>query len=135
MESLRCSTYVDDIVAGADSEDDAFRLYIKSKEVLSHGSFNLRKFLLNSPQLQNRIDEREMPRDPTKGPIESSEESFSEVTLPTDPISHPGEHKVLGVGWDIQNDQLVFDLRSLAEKAAGPPAHEEECCEFDRSNL
>ena len=120
MESLSHSTYVDDIVAGADSEDDAFRLYTESKEVLSHGSFNLRKFLSNSPQLQNRIDEREAtlsPRDPAKGPIRSSEESFAEVTLPADPTSHPGKHKVLGVRWDVQEDQLVFDLRSLAERA------------------
>ena len=39
------------------------------------------------------------------------------MTLPADPTSHPGEHKVLGVRWDVQEDQLVFDLRSLAERA------------------
>ena len=59
------------------------------------------------------------PRDSAGQPIRASEESFSEVTLPVDPISHPGEHKVLGVHWDVTNDQLVFDLRSLAEKATG----------------
>ena len=59
MEFLSRSIYVDDIIAGADSEDDAFRLYVESKEVLSHGSFNLRKFLSNSPLLQNQIDARE----------------------------------------------------------------------------
>ena len=42
VESLSRSTYVDDIIAGADSEDDAFRLYAESKEMLSHGSFNLK---------------------------------------------------------------------------------------------
>ena len=41
------------------------------------------------------------------------------MTLPVDPISHSGEHEVLGVHWDMPNDQLVFDLRSLAEKATG----------------
>ena len=120
VEALSRSTYVDDIIAGADSEDDAFRLYIESKEVLSHGSFNFRKFLSNSPLLQNQINAREAtlsPRDSARQPIRASEESFSEVTLPVDPISHPGEHQVLGVRWDVPNDQLVFDLRSLAEKA------------------
>jgi len=122
VESLSRSTYVDDIIGGADSEDDAFRLYIESKEVLSHGSFNLWKFLSNSPLLQNQIDAREAtlsPGDSARQPIRASEESFSEVTLPVDPISHPGEHKVLGVRWDVPNDQLVFDLRGLAEKATG----------------
>ena len=36
-------------IAGADSEDDAFRLYVESKEVLSHGSFNLLKFFVELP--------------------------------------------------------------------------------------
>ena len=100
MEALSRSTYVDDIIAGADSEDDAFRLYIESKEVLSHGSFNLRMFLSNSPLLQNQIDAKEAmlsPKESARQPIRASEESFSEVTLPVDPISHPGEHKFLGV--------------------------------------
>ena len=74
VESFSRSMYVDDIVAGADLEDNAFRLYTESKEILSHGSFNLRKFLSNSPELQNRINEREAtlaPRNPAKGPIGS----------------------------------------------------------------
>ena len=90
MEFLSRSIYVDDIIAGADSEDDAFRLYVESKEVLSHGSFNLRKFLSNSPLLQNQIDAREAtlsPRDSARQPIRASEESFSEVTLPVDPLA------------------------------------------------
>ena len=53
-----------------------------------------------------------------KGPIRSSEDSFAEVILPANPTSHPGEHKVLGVRWDVLDDQLVFDLVSLTERAA-----------------
>ena len=119
VESLSHSTYVDNTIAGADSEDDAFRLYTESKEVLSHGSFYLRKFLSNSPRLQNRIEREAMLllRDPEKGPTISSEEFFAEVTLPADQTNHPGEHKVLGVRWDMQGDRLVFDLRSLTERA------------------
>ena len=88
VEAFSRSTYVDDIVAGADSKNDAFRLYTESKEILSHGSFNLRKFLSNSPQLQNRINKSEAtaaPTDSVKGPmIRPSDESFSEVTLPAE---------------------------------------------------
>ena len=57
-------------MAGADSEDEAYQLYLQLKEVLSHGSFNLRKFLSNSPHLQKQIDEKE-------------------ATLTTTPESHP----------------------------------------------
>ena len=75
------------------------RLYVEFKEVLSHGSFILRKFLLNSPLVQNQIDAREATlsqRDSARQPIRASEEYFSEVMLPVDSISHPGDHKVLG---------------------------------------
>ena len=111
VEMLARSTYVDDIVAGADTESEAYQLYL---EVLSHGSFNLRKFVSDSPYLQKQIDEKEatVPNEqpPSIGP---AEETFS-----TDSVSRPGEHKVLGVRWRVEEDQLVFDLTHLAEKAA-----------------
>ena len=47
------SIYVDDVVSGADCEDDAYTLYKTSKEILSHASFNFRKFLTNSLTLQD----------------------------------------------------------------------------------
>ena len=116
VEMLARSTYVDDIVAGADTESEAYQLYLDAKEVLI--SFNLRKFVSNSPYLQKQIDEKEatVPNEqpPSIGP---AEETFSEVTIPTDSLSRPGERKVLGVRWRVE-DQLVFDLTHLAEKAA-----------------
>ena len=84
------SMYVDDVVFGADTEEDARDLYVSSKEMLSHGSFNLRKFVTNSPSLQRSIDAREATPtlirstkttgDPTE--VEASEESYIETTLP-----------------------------------------------------
>ena len=61
---------------------------------------------MNSPQLQNQIDERE---DPAKEPIGSSEESFLEVTLPADPVNYPGEHKVLGI-YRMINSYLTSEV-------------------------
>ena len=37
----------------ADREHEAYALYTKSREILSHGSFNLRKFATNAPSLQS----------------------------------------------------------------------------------
>ena len=48
IERLVHSTYVDDIITGASSEDEAFDLYTQVKEILCRGGFNLRKFLTNS---------------------------------------------------------------------------------------
>ena len=46
------STYVDDVVSGADNEEEADEFYQRSKEILLDGSFNLRKFVTNSILLQ-----------------------------------------------------------------------------------
>ena len=48
VEHLLQSTYVDDIVSGADSEDEAFDLYAQAKELFRRGGFNLWKFLTNT---------------------------------------------------------------------------------------
>ena len=53
------SVYVDDVSFGARDDDSAYELYVKSKQILKEGGFNLRKFVTNSTLLQRRIDEAE----------------------------------------------------------------------------
>ena len=53
------STYVNDIVTGADSEEAAFDLYTQSKDMFYRGGFNLCKFVSNSRELQQQIDRAE----------------------------------------------------------------------------
>lgn len=123
VETLTHSTYVDDTVTGPESEGEAYQLYIESKDVLSHVSFNLRKFLSYSPHLQQRIDGKEatLNSPPVLHPppiVRAPDESFSEVTIPADPVSRPGEHMGLGVCWSIWEDQPIFNLTHLVEKAA-----------------
>ena len=43
----------------ADREHEAYALYTKLREILSHGSFNLRKFTTNAPSLQSLVDSQE----------------------------------------------------------------------------
>ena len=63
MNTLMKSIYVDDVTYGADGEDEAYELYVLSKKVFADGGFNLRKFVTNSPILQQRIatDEQKLP--------------------------------------------------------------------------
>ena len=48
VSKLLRSTYVDDIVTGAESEEAAYKLYKESNELLKGAGFNLRKFTSNS---------------------------------------------------------------------------------------
>ena len=123
VKILTQSIYVDDAVCGADTEEDAFTLYASSKEVLSHGSFNLRKFVTNSPTLQKSIDSKEtipMSRTNTEHDVtvEASEETYVESTLPITHYSCPNEQKVLGVRCNVTHDQLVISLDGMVETAA-----------------
>ena len=112
VKRLLQSTYVDDVISGAGTEDEAFDLYTQSKEIFRQGGFNLRKFLTNSKPLQTRIDLAE-------GLSESKSiaiDPVTQVTHDTQP-KEAEECKVLGVAWNPSNDSLVFDLSDLSRIA------------------
>ena len=52
--------YMNDVVAAADSEDEAYILYTASKEILSHASLNLTNFVTNPPTLQDKVNTEEV---------------------------------------------------------------------------
>ena len=52
--------YMDDNVSGKQNEEEAFEFYLFCKSVSNEGSFNLRKWLANSENLQERINDYEI---------------------------------------------------------------------------
>ena len=64
VKILSQSTYMDDIASGAGTEEDAYLLYKESEDLLKQGGFNLRKFVTNSYQLQEKIDGSETENEP-----------------------------------------------------------------------
>ena len=114
VELLLRSIYVDDIVAGAASEESALKLYKESKGVLHEGGFNLRKFTSDVPQVQKSIDELE------KGSLEtivgvSHETTYAKCILGG--LENPTDQKVLGVRWDVSSDYLNFSVREIGDLA------------------
>lgn len=111
--------YVDDVVFGADTEEDANALYTNSKEILSHGSFNLRRFVTNFPSLQKSIASQEATPTSTTSDntVGDPKRPYVESTLPINQHSCPDEQKVLGVRWNVPCDQLVFSLDGIAQTA------------------
>ena len=101
------STYVDDIITGANSDDECYHLY-KTNE-----GFNLRKFLTNSCRLQQRIDDTEKKRSGRTSPSEL-EDSYVKATLGNMQQTQPEESKILGVCWNPHVDQLIFDTVEIA---------------------
>ena len=121
---LMQSIYVDDVVSGGDSEDEAYTLYKTFKQILSQASFNLQKFVTSSPTLQGQINREDIPKKSTPSQaaeptnIKAMEDSYIEATLLSPTANRPREQRVLGVCWNIQCDQLVFEFSGIANAAA-----------------
>ena len=113
IQHLLDSFYVDDLTTGADSEEAAHSVYVKSKQILKEGGFNLRKFRSNSPSLQQKIDINEG----AETDYGLANESYADATLGTSQPTGPQETKILGVRWHPQNDHLIFSVSDIAKAA------------------
>ena len=102
--------YVDDVTTGAPNEEAAFRLYSDSKALMRMGGFNLCKFITNCPALQYRINASEGKSDKI-----GESDTYAKAALSLNPITFRGQRKVLGVIWDIESDNLVYDFNHLSE--------------------
>ena len=91
-DCLLRSIYVDDVICGASSEDSAYKLFLESKEMLKLGGFNLRKFVTNSKEVQERINEKE------------GQSGLRDSVA---------EQLVLGVSWNVSTDEIIFKPREI----------------------
>ena len=119
VKKLCRSIYVDDLIFGADDEDEAGQMFLQAKEILKDGGFNLRKFHSNSALVQARVDPTASSEPSFHGPglTVESEETYTSSTLGPGQKLHSGEQKVLGVRWDTFSDQFVVNLDEIASTA------------------
>ena len=117
MEKIGKSFYVDDLVTGVEDEERAYQLFVKSKEMLKDGGFNLHKFSSNSAVWQARVDPKTCSTEhPILRPIEVLEETYTTSTLGPGQEMRPGEQKVLGVQWDIASDHMWSTSMKLLQQ-------------------
>ncbi len=98
------SIYVDDVATSLADVDAAYQFYLKARLHLAKASFNLRKFGTSSQELHQKIVGDEQ-RSPEGGDTQLSS---------NEPGRKPAVRQVLGVDWDVENDQLLFDISNLA---------------------
>lgn len=104
VQKFRRSIYVDDVATSMESVDAAYQFYLQARQHLAKAGFNLRKFATNSQELLQKIDENEQEAH-KKGVVQSSS-----CTSGPEPATQP----VLGICWDVQSDQLLFDISDVA---------------------
>ena len=98
VSKLLNSLHVDDINTGCNNVNQGLEFYKKAKHCLQKGGFNLRKFKSNCKELEKLVYEK-FPDDET----------------------YSSENKVLGILWDKQSDQLIFDFNDIRSKFIEKP--------------
>ena len=122
VASILNQLYADDLSCGVNDAEEAFEIYRQSKEIMSEGGFNLRKWKSNDKALLQKISEHESKLD-CKGRLKTSkiaedEQTYSQFAMGA--VEDSGS-KVLGVNWNSDSDQLHINLSSVVEFARSLP--------------
>lgn len=89
---LSCHFYVDDLIVGADTVDEAVTIYHQARDVLHGAGMRIVKWTSNHSTLQHIFE--------------------ADGTTNTSAIS---PRKVLGLSWDIESNEIRYSLKSLSE--------------------
>ena len=95
-EHIYKSFYVDDLLAGADSEEEAVSLYHELRGLLLKGGFNLKKWRSSSPGVLNSI------------PSELQELIPKQELVDSHSANYP---KTLGITWDSRLDEMAVQVQ------------------------
>ena len=121
------SLYVDDLVTGANTVNEAFDIYKGARRLMSNAGMNLRKWNSNSLELMKLIqaDESKLSNDEieVKSPVMEEEESYvnSQFNLCESSSSSSEVSKLLGLLWETFSDCFTFDFTKLTEYAKQLP--------------
>ena len=109
--------YVDDNTTSVDDYFQGTNFYDKAKYYFAQGGFNLRKWVTNDKKLQKYMDGHE------NGKANNiSEACVDEVSYAKEELGVDNNYKkVLGINWDIPNDEFVFELKDIASSGLSLP--------------
>ena len=126
VQKFLSGIYIDDLSSGAEDDDAAYELYIKSKQRLSEGGFNLRKFLSNSPILMERIQQNEgsdaSANNQSTPDVDdefcNEDKSYSKSTVGNaQDVPLEREEKVLGIRWNYVSKTFIFSFQQIVQAA------------------
>ena len=101
---VKTSMYVDDLLAGGDTVEEAVKLFKESRALLANGSFSLRKWRSSSPAVTGEI------------PGELLEEVPMQDLVDRQDASHP---KALGLMWNSGQDVMATHVVGLCQPRGG----------------
>ncbi|XP_064476123.1 uncharacterized protein LOC135390028 [Ornithodoros turicata] len=99
-ERLRHAFYMDDLIVGATSEEDALQIYREAVTMLQEAGMDLRKWCSNSPTLSRQ---------------------FCQDGIAYDTVSSQETVKVLGLHWHRPTDEVTFTMNGISSYLANQP--------------
>ena len=117
--------YVDDLSTGGQTVNETYKLFLKTKLRMLEAGFNMRKWSSNSRELVDKIKsadyrEEEVNLEPKK--LKEDDRTYATTTLGTDhEVNEEREHKVLGITWDHDSDELIIDLSQIIKSSQNLP--------------
>ena len=108
--------YVDDVISGADTEEEAFTMYREFKAILHAGGFYHHKFNTNSFTLQEHINKKRILSRPPH-PIQTKHTPRQCWGVPTVWQLENIKHAV-GVKWCTETDHFILDVREVGHQAS-----------------
>uniref|UniRef100_A0A0M3IUX5 Integrase catalytic domain-containing protein n=1 Tax=Ascaris lumbricoides TaxID=6252 RepID=A0A0M3IUX5_ASCLU len=88
VDEVRTNIYVDNVMIGANTADEAVRKYKALKQIFHEASMNLREWLSNDEEVNRRFE--------------------------NDDRAGGGLSKILGIGWDVHSDSLELKLNDCS---------------------
>ena len=118
------SLYADDVNSGAYSVEEVYELFKKSKQWMSEGGFNLRKWNSNLEELLKKVEEFDKCRDNIvlKESATEGEQSYAKATIGKGTSAEDSDNKVLGIIWSTKTDALIIKFSETVELAKSLPA-------------
>ena len=107
---LKTEFYVDNLVSGAETVQEAKELFTRTRDIFKTGHFNLRQWKSNNAEFVDYTKTQMNDRD------NDTESTFASDINSSVPACHV---KVLGVQWDNINDKFIIDLTFLQSAASG----------------
>eukprot|EP00112_Aurelia_sp_Birch-Aquarium-sp1_P020995 Seg554.6 transcript_id=Seg554.6/GoldUCD/mRNA.D3Y31 product="Dyslexia-associated protein KIAA0319-like protein" protein_id=Seg554.6/GoldUCD/D3Y31 len=112
------SFYIDDWTCGGETVEEALFMFQEAKSCLAAGGFNLRKWASNCKEVTSRIAEynAEAVNGSPEHNLVPEDQSFAKISVcGLSEIEVDTQHKILGMNWDLKEDNLILKLSLLAE--------------------
>ena len=114
VDSIEQSLYFDDLITGADTVEDAFRLYKVARSLMSDGGFNLCKWNSSSQTLLSKINS-------DQGNCEDRQQTNTNFQTSSS-ITYEAANKLLGIQWIHETDEFSLQLNELQSLGRSLPS-------------